>query len=99
VHLNIVWMDGVELHVNIHSFIIFIDWMVINTCILVLQSETDIISRYLCDYNVSAKVGLSFFSIARYATFMWLSIFNGNPDNINVNFYSELSQWNPFKRP
>ena len=33
--------------------------MTINTCILVLQSETDLISRYLCDNNISAKVGLS----------------------------------------
>jgi len=33
--------------------------MTINICILVLQSETDLISRYLCDNNISAKVGLS----------------------------------------
>lgn len=51
---------GVEHYINIF---IYIAWVAINTCILVLQSETDQISRYLCDNNISAKVGPSFFKI------------------------------------
>ena len=70
-------------------------WGAINSSFLMLQYETDIISRYLSDYNISAKVSFHFLSWHQFIPSLLIGTVTS--DHLS-KMLLELPQWSTCKR-